>query len=314
MPVNVPNGLPAIDVLREENVFLMSEERASKQDIRPLEIAIVNLMPTKLVTEVQLLRLLSNTPLQVQLTLVTMGGHVSRHTSAGHMQTFYRDSRTILSERFDGLIVTGAPVETLDFQEVDYWQELSQLLEWSRTNVCRSMFICWGVNAALHHFYGIERRMLPKKLSGIYPLTQHTSAQSQLLLGLDDPFFMPQSRYTTVLPEDIEGIGGIGGGAGGGLKLLASSPEAGAAMFASPDHSRVFVTGHLEYDVDTLDREYRRDLQAGLEIEPPVNYYTDDDPSKPPVVRWRSHAHQFFANWLNYYVYQETPYDLNSLS
>jgi homoserine O-succinyltransferase len=304
MPVNVPNGLPAIDVLRKENVFLMSEERASAQDIRPLEIAIVNLMPTKLVTEVQLLRLLSNTPLQVQLTLVTMGGHISRHTSAGHMQAFYRDSRTILSERFDGLIVTGAPVETLDFQEVDYWQELAQVLEWSKTNVCRSMFICWGVNAALHHFYGIERRLLPKKLSGIYPLTQHEDATSQLLLGLDDPFYMPQSRYTTVLPADIEGSG---------LKILASSPEAGAAMFASPDHSRVFVTGHLEYDVDTLDREYRRDLAAGLDIEPPTNYYKDDDPSKPPVVRWRSHAHQFFANWLNYYVYQETPYDLSSL-
>ncbi|MDR2197269.1 MAG: homoserine O-succinyltransferase [Coriobacteriales bacterium] len=303
MPVNVPDGLPAIDTLREENVFLMTEQRAITQDIRPLEIAIVNLMPTKAATEAQLLRLLSNTPLQVRVTLIAMGGHVSKNTAASHMEAFYQDSRHILERRFDGLILTGAPVETLPFEDVDYWQELTALLEWSRTHVYRSLFICWGVNAALRHFYGIEKRVLPRKLFGIYPLTskEHTS---RLLLGLDNPFFMPQSRYTTVLPEDAEKAG---------LKVLAGSPEAGAVVIVAPEHEQVFVTGHLEYDADTLDREYRRDLAAGLDIALPVNYYADDDPTKPPVVRWRTYAHQFFANWLNHYVYQETPYDLTRL-
>ena len=303
MPVNVPDGLPAIDVLAQENVFLMTEQRATTQDIRPLEIAIVNLMPTKLTTEAQLLRLLSNTPLQVHVTLVAMGGHVSKNTSASHMEAFYRDSRTILEERFDGIIVTGAPVETMPFEDVDYWQELTALLEWSRTNVYCSLFICWGVNAALYHFYGIEKHLMDKKLSGIYPLTRY-DAKSRLLLGLDDPFYMPQSRYTTVRPEDIEPAG---------LKVLAGSPEAGAVITVSPEHRQVFVTGHLEYDIDTLDKEYRRDIAAVLDIDPPINYYRDDDPSKPPVVRWRTYGHQFFANWLNYYVYQETPYDLSRI-
>ncbi|MDR3037296.1 MAG: homoserine O-succinyltransferase [Coriobacteriales bacterium] len=303
MPVNVPDGLPAIDVLRRENVFLMSEERAMTQDIRPLEIAIVNLMPTKLDTEAQLLRLLSNTPLQVRVTLVAMGGHTSKHTAAEHMAAFYQDSRSILGRRFDGIIVTGAPVETLPFADVDYWGELTTLFEWSRTHVYRSLFICWGVNAALHHFYGIERRLLDKKLSGIYPLTCHDST-SRLLLGIDDPFYMPQSRYTTVHAQDVQGTG---------LKVLAGSPETGAVILAAPEHRQVFVTGHLEYDVDTLDREYRRDVAAGLDIAVPANYYQDNDPSKPPIGRWKTYAHQFFANWLNYYVYQETPFDLAEL-
>jgi len=304
MPVNVPDGLPAIDVLAQENVFLMTEKRATSQDIRPLEIAIVNLMPTKLVTETQLLRLLSNTPLQVHVTLISMGGHVSKNTAPSHMEAFYRDSRTVLNERFDGLIVTGAPVETLPFEAVDYWEELKKLLNWSKTHVYCSLFICWGVNAALHHFYGVEKHLLDKKLSGIYPLTRYDKT-NRLLLGLDDPFYMPQSRYATVYPEDVEPVG---------LKVLAGSPEAGAVISASPDERQVFVTGHLEYDVDTLDREYRRDIAAGLEIDPPLNYYLNDDPENGPVVRWRTYAHQFFANWLNYYVYQETPYDLSHLS
>jgi homoserine O-succinyltransferase len=303
MPVNVPDGLPAIDTLREENVFLITEQRATTQDIRPLEIAIVNLMPTKVATEAQLLRLLSNTPLQVHVTLVAMGGHTSKHTAASHMEAFYEDSRSILKRRFDGLIVTGAPVETLPFEDVDYWDELTTLFEWSRTHVYRSLFICWGVNAALRHFYGVEKRTLDKKLSGIYPLTCQENT-SRLLLGLDNPFYMPQSRYTTVLPEDAEKVG---------LKVLAGSPEAGAVIIAAPGHKQVFVTGHLEYDADTLDREYHRDVAAGLDIALPVNYYTDDDPTKPPIVRWRTYAHQFFANWLNHYVYQETPYDLTRL-
>lgn len=304
MPVNVPNGLPAVDVLAQENVFLMTEKRATTQDIRPLEIAIVNLMPTKLTTETQLLRLLSNTPLQVHVTLVAMGGHISKNTDSEHLQAFYRDSRTILDEHFDGLIVTGAPVETLPFEDVDYWQELTKLLEWSKTNVFCSMFICWGVNAALYHFYGIDKRPLDHKLSGIYPLTL-SEVKSRLLLGLDNPFNMPQSRYTTVLPQDVEPFG---------LKVLAGSPEAGAVISMTPDNRRVFVTGHLEYDVDTLDKEYRRDIKAGLAIDPPRNYYANDDPTQPPVVRWRTYAHQFFANWLNYFVYQKTPYDLTVIA
>ncbi|MDR2197634.1 MAG: homoserine O-succinyltransferase [Coriobacteriales bacterium] len=305
MPVNVPDGLPAIDILRRESVFLMTEHRAATQDIRPLELAVVNLMPTKIATETQLLRLLSNTPLQIHVTLIAMGGHISKHTTFEHMETFYEDSRAILEQgrRFDGLILTGAPVESLPFTDIDYWEELTALFEWSRDHVYRSLYICWGANAALFHFYDIEKRTMSKKLSGIYPL-EHIDHTSRLLLGLDDPFYMPQSRYTTVLPEDVEQAG---------LELLAGSPETGAVIFASPRHRQVFVTGHLEYDADTLDREYRRDIAAGLDIAIPANYYPDNDPERAPLVRWRTYAHQFFANWLNYYVYQETPFDLGQL-
>lgn len=306
MPVNVPSGLPAIDILREESVFLMTEERASHQDIRPLEIAIVNLMPTKIATETQLLRLLSNTPLQVQASLISMAGHDSKNTPAKHMDAFYVNSRDVRESgrHFDGLIVTGAPVETLPFAEVDYWDELTALFAWSRTHVYRSLFICWGANAALWHFHGVDKHLLSEKLFGIYPLERY-DASNQLLLGLDDPFYMPQSRYATVRPEDA---------AIAGLKILAGSPETGAVVTVSPDHREVYVTGHLEYDADTLDREYRRDIAAGLNTAVPLNYYPDDDPSKKPMVRWRTYAHQFFANWLNYYVYQETPYKLEEIS
>jgi homoserine O-succinyltransferase len=281
----------------------MTEQRATTQDIRPLEIAIVNLMPAKVATEVQLLRLLSNTPLQVRATLVAMGGHVPTHTSLSHMEAFYEDSRSILERRFDGIIVTGAPVETLPFTDVDYWDELTTLFEWSRTHVYRSLFICWGANAGLHYFHGIEKHILEKKLSGVFPLSCHDNT-SRLLLGLDDPFFMPQSRFATALVEDVKAAG---------LRLIAGSPETGAVVTATPDHRQVFVTGHFEYDLDTLDKEYHRDLEAGLDVDPPVNYYTDNDPTKPPLLRWRTYAHQFFANWLNHYVYQETPYDLSYL-
>ena len=300
MPVNVPDGLPAIDILRRENVFLMTEQRATHQDIRPLEIAVVNLMPTKEATETQLLRLLSNTPLQINLKLLSIGGHVSRNTAPEYLEAFYTDTYAITEQRFDGLIVTGAPVETLPFGDVDYWDELVRIFEWSRDHVFCSLFICWGVNAALYHFYGIEKRLMEKKLSGVYPMTCYDNS-SQLLLGLDDPFWMPQSRYATVLAEDIRAAG---------LKVLAGSEEAGAVISANAEHRQVFVTGHLEYDFDTLDKEYRRDLAAGLEIEMPVNYYRNDDPTAGVQMRWRTYAHQFFANWLNHYVYQETPYDL----
>jgi len=305
MPVNVPDGLPAIDILSKESVFLMTEDRAQHQDIRPLKIAIVNLMPTKVDTETQLLRLLSNTPLQVQASLISMAGHRSKNTSANHMDAFYVDSREVreAGQRFDGLIVTGAPVETLAFEEVDYWDELTALFEWSRTHVYQSLFICWGANAGLWHFYGVKKVLLPQKLSGVYALNVYRPAD-QLLLGLDNPFFMPQSRYATVLPADAEAVG---------LEVLAGSPETGAVITASPDRRQVFVTGHLEYEADTLDKEYRRDIKAGLNINPPLNYYPGDDPSQEPMVRWRTYGHQFFANWLNYYVYQETPYRLEEI-
>lgn len=305
MPVNVPSGLPAINILREESVFLMTEERASRQDIRPLEIAIVNLMPTKVATETQLLRLLSNTPIQIHTTLISMAAHSSKNTAASHMEAFYVSSPEIVasSRRFDGLIVTGAPVELLPFEEVDYWDELVALFEWSRTHVHRSLFICWGANAALWHFYGIQKHLLDEKLSGVYPLERY-AASDQLLLGLDDPFLMPQSRNATVYPEEARAAG---------LEVLAGSEETGAVICVSPDHKHVLITGHLEYDVDTLDKEYKRDIQAGLKIAPPLNYYPDDDATKEPHVRWRTYAHQFFANWLNYYVYQETPFRLEEI-
>ena len=305
MPVNVPSGLPAVDILREESVFLMTEERATHQDIRPLEIAIVNLMPTKVATETQLLRLLSNTPLQIRATLVSMAAHDSKNTAASHMDAFYRSSPRIRESgrRFDGLIVTGAPVETLPFTDVDYWDELTALFEWSRSHVYSSLFICWGANAGLWHFYNIEKHLLDKKLFGIYPLERYDSS-NQLLIGLDDPFYMPQSRYTSVFSEDIKAAG---------LDLLAGSPEAGAVVSATSDCRQVFVTGHLEYDVDTLDKEYKRDAAAGLGTAIPLNYYPDNDPSRAPLVRWRTYAHQFFANWLNYCVYQKTPFKLEEI-
>lgn len=305
MPVNVPSGLPAIDILREESVFLMTEERATHQDIRPLEIAIVNLMPTKVATETQLLRLLSNTPIQVHASLVSMSGHSSKNTAASHMEAFYVNSKEIreMGRRFDGLIVTGAPIETLPFEEVDYWDELTALFEWSRTHVYRSLFICWGANAALWHFHGVQKHLLDQKLFGVYPAERYDST-SQLLLGLDDPFYMPQSRYATVRPEDAETAG---------LRILAGSPETGAVVTESLDRKQVCVTGHLEYEADTLEKEYQRDVAAGLDIAVPLNYYPNDDPSEKPMIRWRTYAHQFFANWLNYYVYQETPYKLEEI-
>ncbi|MCL1891055.1 MAG: homoserine O-succinyltransferase [Coriobacteriia bacterium] len=302
MPVNVPDGLPAIETLSKENIFLMTEKRARKQDIRPLEIAIVNLMPTKIDTETQLIRLLSNSPLQVHLTLISMSGHVSKNTSEAHMEAFYLSSDEALKRRFDGLIVTGAPVETLPYEQVDYWDKLTKVFEWSRKNVFSSLYICWGVNAALWHFYGIEKRLMDKKLSGVYEIEIYDKT-NHLMRGFDDSFLMPQSRYVTVLPDDLKTSE---------LKVIAGSKEAGAVVFANGDR-QIFVTGHLEYDDLTLDREYKRDVAAGLPIAVPCNYYPDDDPSKTPLIRWRTYAHQFFANWLNHCVYQETPFDLRDI-
>jgi homoserine O-succinyltransferase len=278
----------------------MTSQRAATQDIRPLELAIVNLMPTKEATETQLLRLLSNTPLQINVQLLSIGGHVSKNTPPEYLEAFYTSTHEIIEQRFDALIVTGAPVETLPFEQVDYWDELVRIFEWSREHVYCTMFICWGANAALYHFYGIEKHLLDAKLSGVYPMTCYDNS-GQLLLGLDDPFWMPQSRYATVLPSDLDQAG---------LIMLAGSQQAGAVISANPEHRQVFITGHLEYDADTLDKEYRRDLAAGLDIAMPVNYYIDDDPAAGVQMRWRTYAHQFYANWLNHYVYQETPFDL----
>jgi homoserine O-succinyltransferase len=299
----VKNGLPAVQTLERENIFVMTHRRAAHQDIRPLEIAIVNLMPTKVATETQLIRLLSNSPLQVNVTLVAMSGYLPKNTSQQHMDTFYVPSEQVLKRRFDGLIVTGAPLEATPFEEVDYWEELKAILAWARRNVFSSLFICWGVNAALYYYYGIERHLLRKKLFGVYPVALRDKT-SHLLRGFDDPWLVPQSRYMTVLPEDLEGTG---------LRVLAASRKCGAVVFSSANHRQAYITGHLEYDGTTLDREYKRDRKAGISIDPPFNYYPADDPRRHPMMRWRTYAHQFYSNWLNHYVYQETPFDLTRL-
>ena len=304
MPVNLPADLPAVETFRTENIFVMTEKRARAQDIRPLEIAIVNLMPTKIETETQLLRLLSNSPLQVEITLVQMGDHISKNTAKEHLDAFYGTFENIKAKRFDGLLITGAPVETLPFDKVDYWDELCMVMEWSKKHVYSTMHICWGAQAGLYFHYGIDKYDLDEKLSGVYP-HRVLIPLSRLMRGFDDGFFAPHSRYTGNRGEDI---------AASGLSVLAKSDEAGVYIAASADRRQVFVTGHSEYDRMTLDAEYRRDVGKGRTIKPPANYYESDDPRKPPIMRWRSHAYLLFANWLNYYVYQETPYNLASIS
>ncbi len=304
MPVKIPNGLPAYDILTGENIFVMNEERAVKQDIRPLRIAAMNLMPTKTVTETQLLRLLGNTSLQVELTLLRTASYQPRNTDHTHLDTFYRTFDEVKHEQFDGLIITGAPVEQMHFTEVAYWQELEKVLSWATENVFSSLFICWGAQAALYHYYGIDKQPLPKKLFGVYPHTVETRTH-RLVRGFDDQFFAPHSRHTTVRTQDVLNHPA--------LEVLAASPEAGLYLAASRDGRRVFVTGHSEYDPETLELEYKRDLNAGLPIEPPVNYYPDNDSSMPPRVTWRAHGNMLFANWLNYFVYQETPFAVEKI-
>ena len=304
MPVRIPNDLPARAELAGENIFVMPDDRAAHQDIRPLRIAVVNLMPTKMTTETQLLRLLGNTSLQVNITLVRMGTHDSKNTPIEHLEAFYEPLDRVLHERFDGLVVTGAPVETLEFEEVDYWNELVELMDWSRTNVWSTMHICWGAQAGLYHHYGIPKHPLGEKMFGLY---RHRALdlKEPLLRGFDDVFLAPHSRHTEVRREDIE--------AKPGLKLLAASDEAGVYIASSRGGRDVFVTGHPEYDRLTLKAEYDRDLAKGLPIKVPANYFPGDDPRVEPVMTWRSHAHLLYANWLNYYVYQETPFDLEKL-
>ncbi len=304
MPIRIPDSLPARAVLESENIFVMTEYRAMHQDIRPLNVLILNLMPTKIVTEVQLLRKLSNSPLQVQVELLQTASHVSQNTDADHLSSFYTTFDQIKDKRYDGMIITGAPVENLDFADVDYWPELCQIMEWTKTHVHSTLHICWGAQAGLYYHYGIPKYSLDRKLFGVFP-HKALKVQSPLFRGFDDEFFIPHSRYTENRAEDIL--------AQPELELLSVSDEAGVFCVKSEDNRRFFITGHPEYDPDTLANEYFRDVNKGLDIQIPANYFPYDDPANPPQVRWRSAAQLFYSNWLNYYVYQTTPYDLRTL-
>ena len=304
MPIKIPNNLPAVNILAKENIFVMNEARALSQDIRPLKFVIVNLMPTKIETETQLLRLLSNTPLQMEVTLLKMDSYVSKNISEEHMENFYKTFNDIKDEKFDGLIITGAPVETLEFEKVDYWKELTEILEWSKKHVFSTLYICWGAQAGLYYHYGIKKYPLNEKLFGIYPLKLDDS-NIGLFRGFDEIFYMPQSRHTEVKEEDINKIEE--------LEILAKSPEAGVSIVRTKDKRRIFVTGHMEYDRMTLASEYERDVKLGKEISVPFDYYPEDDPKKTPLFKWRGHANLFFINWINHHVYQETPYNLDEL-
>lgn len=301
MPIRIPNDLPAASTLQNENIFVMNETRGETQQIRPLEIVLLNLMPTKIATETQLSRLLGNTPLQVNLTLMHTSTYKSRNISEEHLLAFYKTFDELKERKFDGMVITGAPVEHMPFEEVDYWPELCRIMEWSKTHVHSTFHICWGAQAGLYYHYGINKHQLPEKLFGIYPHSADYK-RSILLRGFDDVFYVPHSRHTTVLREDIEKVWD--------LRIIASSPEAGVYAVQTKGGRQIFVTGHSEYDPDTLRKEYLRDKNLGLPIHPPVNYFPDDDDTKEPIVRWRGHANLLFSNWLNYFVYQTTPYDL----
>jgi len=306
MPIKVPDNLPAKEILESENIFVMGEDRAIHQDIRPLRIALLNLMPTKIVTETQYLRLMSNSPLQIELTLLYTKTHKPKHTPEEHLSRFYYSFDEVKEQKFDGLIITGAPVENLDFEKVDYWDELKEIMGWSLTHVYSTMYVCWGAQAGLYYHYGIPKYALPKKMFGIFKHKIINKNKISFLRGFDDVFFAPHSRHTEVLAEDIEKHPE--------LDILAISEEAGVYMVARKDGRQLFITGHPEYDALTLKNEYDRDINKGLPIEVPVNYFPDNDPQKEPLVTWRGHANLLFLNWLNYYVYQETPYDLSSLT
>ena len=305
MPIRIQADLPAIEVLESENIFVMTHERAALQDIRPLKIAILNLMPTKIETETQLLRLLGNTPLQVDVELLHMASHVSRNTSSYHLNTFYKTFNDVKDQRFDGLIITGAPVEKMPFEEVDYWDEMCAIMEWSKTHVYSVLYICWGAQAGLYYHYGIKKHMMQDKMFGVFPhkLDKKTSI---LFRGSDDIFYVPHSRHTTVYREDIEKEPR--------LKIIASSDEAGVYAIHNDGGSQIFIMGHSEYDPHTLEKEYLRDKNAGLPIEVPKNYYPNDDDTQEPLVTWRAHANLLYSNWLNYFVYQTSPYDITQIN
>ena len=304
MPIKIPNKLPATKTLHDENIFVITETRALTQDIRPLKILLLNLMPKKIETETQLARLLGNTPLQVDIEFLQTASHSSKHTSSDHMISFYKTFDEVKNKKFDGMIITGAPVELLGFEDVDYWDELCEIMEWSKKNVTSTFHICWAAQAALYYHYGIEKHKLDKKMFGVF---RHSVEHKKSILfrGFDDEFMVPHSRHTTVCREDILKHKE--------LKILASSDEAGVYVISTNRGRQIFVTGHSEYDADTLKNEYLRDKNAGLEINVPQNYFPNDDDTKDPVVSWRSSANLLYSNWLNYFVYQVTPYDLNEI-
>jgi len=301
VPIQIPNDLPAAEVLQKENIFVMKQTRAETQHIRPLEIVLLNLMPTKIVTETQLSRMLGNTPLQVHLELMMLSTHKAKNTPEEHLLAFYKTFDELKDRKFDGMVITGAPVENMPFEQVNYWKELTEIMEWSKDHVHSTFHICWGAQAGLYYHYGIQKYPLPEKMFGVF---KHKADYKHaiLLRGFDDEFWVPHSRHTTIRREDIETIPG--------LKILASSEEAGVYILMNKEGRQIFVTGHSEYDPDTLEREYLRDKYQGLPIQVPKNYYPNDDDSQAPVVRWRGHGNLLYSNWLNYFVYQTTPYDI----
>ncbi len=306
MPIKIPNNLPAVDILAKENIFVMKESRALSQDIRPLKFVIVNLMPTKIETETQLLRLISNTPLQIEVTLLKMDSYKSKNVSEEHMETFYKTFDDIKDERFDGMIITGAPIETLDFEDVIYWEEIMKIMEWSKKHVFSVLHICWGAQAGLYHHYGIKKYQLNKKIFGIFPIKlEEKYENNELFRGFDEIFNMPHSRHTKIEESDILKEPE--------LEILAKSDEAGVSIIRSKDKRKIFLTGHLEYDRFTLAKEYERDISQNKKIDVPFNYYPEDDPTKKPIFNWKAHANLLFVNWINHYVYQETPYNLEEL-
>ena len=304
MPIKIDEDLPAFSQLEKENIFVMTQDRAASQDIRPLKIAIVNLMPTKEVTETQLLRLLSNTPLQIDISLVQIKGHVSKNTKKTHLDKFYIYSDEIYTKKFDGMIITGAPVEQIPFEDVDYWSELCRIMDYAKKNVFCTLYICWGAMAGLYHLYGINKHVVEKKYSGIF-YSKLLDSKEPLMRGFDDFFPVPTSRYTFIKSSDVKKCKD--------LILLAESSVTGLTMAKSKDNRSIFMTGHLEYDPDTLKNEFIRDVKKGLNPSIPENYFSDDDPKNPVVSKWRSTAHLFYSNWLNYYVYQNTPYRLKNI-
>ncbi len=305
MPIKIPNDLPAVKTLESENIFVMTEKRAITQDIRPLKILLLNLMPNKIETETQLSRLLGNSPLQVDLTLMHTKSHISKNTSKEHLFTFYKTFDDVKNERFDGMIITGAPVEQLDFEDVEYYPELCSIMEWSKTNVHSTFHICWGAQAGLYYHYGIKKYPVDKKIFGVFP-HKVVYKRSILFRGFDDEFMVPQSRHTTLKTEEIKAVKE--------LKILAESEETGVYAVSSRNGRQIFITGHSEYDKNTLKNEYFRDLSLGKEIDLPKNYFLKDDPKKEPLVSWRAHANLLYSNWLNYFVYQTTPYDVTKIS
>jgi homoserine O-succinyltransferase/O-acetyltransferase len=304
MPINVPDKLPAIEVLKEENIFVMAESAATHQDIRPLKIAILNLMPIKQTTETQLIRMLSNNPLQIEIELIHISSHVSKNTSEEHLETFYKGFEEIKNQKFDGMIITGAPIEHLEFEDVTYWDAIKEIMEWTTHNVTSTLFICWAAQAGLYHFYNIPKYKLNEKMFGVF---SHKVLHSKLPLvrGFDDIFMAPHSRHTEIRRSDIE--------KNHELEIVAESKEAGVHIVMSKDGRRIFVTGHFEYDPHTLKSEYIRDVKKGLKIDLPKNYFKENNPEKAPLVTWRSHANLFYSNWLNYYVYQMTPFNIESI-